>query len=165
MPTIWLGIREALDARAGALDSSSPGMRMVVGGSAAPEQLIRDFDRLGMTLLHAWGMTETSPIGLVSRLPPELAAPTRRREYRAAREAGHAAAARRDLRVRNEAGDVPGDGKTSGELLVRGPWIAGGYVGGHDAGAVDRRRLLPHRRRRARSTSTASSSSPIASPT
>src|SRR6185503_13585846 len=64
VPTIWLGIREALDAAPGKW-ALMPGLRMIVGGSAAPEQLIRDFDRLGMTLIHAWGMTEMSPIGLV----------------------------------------------------------------------------------------------------
>ena len=72
VPTIWLGIREAMDAAPGRW-ALQPGLRMIVGGSAAPEQLIRDFDRLGMTLIHAWGMTETSPIGLVSRVPPHLA--------------------------------------------------------------------------------------------
>src|SRR5262249_8788988 len=55
VPTIWIGIREALDAAPGKY-KLQPGLRMVVGGSAAPEQLIRDFDRLGMRLLHAWGM-------------------------------------------------------------------------------------------------------------
>src|SRR5258706_5502905 len=71
VPTIWLGIREQLDANPGKW-TLQPGLRMIVGGSAAPEQLIRDFDRLGLTLIHAWGMTETSPIGTVSRVPPHL---------------------------------------------------------------------------------------------
>jgi fatty-acyl-CoA synthase len=103
---------------------------MGVGGSAAPEQLIRDFDRLGLRLLHAWGMTETSPIGLVSRLPPELAdAPDDARYALRAKQGVPPPLV--DVRVRNDAGDVPADDRTSGELQVRGPWIAAAYTGGH----------------------------------
>ncbi len=129
VPTIWIGIRDVLDANPGTYQLQ-PNVRMIVGGSAAPEQLIRDFDRHGLTLIHAWGMTETSPIGTVSRLTPELGA--------AGDAACYALRARQgrpvplvDLRVRNEAGDVPTDDATSGEVLIRGPWIAGSYTGGH----------------------------------
>jgi fatty-acyl-CoA synthase len=127
VPTIWLGIREAMDA---APDRWKlvPGLRMVVGGSAAPEQLIRDFDRLGMTLLHAWGMTELSPLGLVSRVPPQLADADEATRYRIRAKQG-VPPPLVDLCIRNEAGDVPRDDKTSGEILCRGPWIAGSYVG------------------------------------
>jgi fatty-acyl-CoA synthase len=128
VPTIWLGIREAMDA---APDKWKlmPGLRMVVGGSAAPEQLIRDFDRLGMTLIHAWGMTEMSPIGLVSRVPPHLAGADDDTKYRLRAKQG-VPPPLVDVRVRNEAGDIPRDDKTSGEVLVRGPCIAAAYVGG-----------------------------------
>jgi len=101
---------------------------MVVGGSAAPEQLIRDFDRLGMTLIHAWGMTETSPIGLVSRIPPHLANADEATRYRLRAKQG-VPPPLVDVRVCNDAGDVPADDRTSGELLVRGPWVAGRYSG------------------------------------
>ena len=127
VPTIWLGIREQLDANPGKW-KLQPGLRMVVGGSAAPEQLIRDFDRLGLTLIHAWGMTETSPIGLVSRIPPHLANADEATRYRLRSKQG-VPPPLVDVRVCNEAGDVPADDKTSGELLVRGPWIAGRYAG------------------------------------
>jgi fatty-acyl-CoA synthase len=129
VPTIWLGIRDALDANPGKY-TLQPKLRMIVGGSAAPEQLIRDFDRLGLDLLHAWGMTETSPIGTVARLPPELASADDATRHRQRAKQGYPVPLV-DLRVRNEAGDVPADGKTSGEVLIRGPWIAGGYCGGH----------------------------------
>jgi len=128
VPTIWLGIREALDAAPGHWQLM-PGLRMIVGGSAAPEQLIRDFDRLGMTLIHAWGMTEMSPIGLVSRVPPELADADEATRYRLRARQG-VPPPLVEVRVRNEAGDVPRDDKTSGEVMVRGPWIAASYVGG-----------------------------------
>jgi fatty-acyl-CoA synthase len=128
VPTIWLGIREAMDA---APDHWKlvPGLRMIVGGSAAPEQLIRDFDRLGMTLIHAWGMTEMSPIGLVSRVPPQLADADEATRYRLRAKQG-VPPPLVELRVCNEAGEVPRDDKTSGEVMCRGPWIAGAYVGG-----------------------------------
>ena len=128
VPTIWLGIREAMDA-APERWKLMPGLRMIVGGSAAPEQLIRDFDRLGMTLIHAWGMTEMSPIGLVSRVPPQLADADEDTRYRLRAKQG-VPPPLVEVRVRNEAGDVPRDDQTSGEVLVRGPWIAAAYVGG-----------------------------------
>jgi fatty-acyl-CoA synthase len=127
VPTIWLGIREALDARPGAWQLQ-PGLRMIVGGSAAPEQLIRDFDRLGMTLIHAWGMTETSPIGLVSRIPPHLADAPEDVRYKLRAKQGLPPPLV-DLRVRNADGDVPADDRTNGELQVRGPWVAARYEG------------------------------------
>lgn len=129
VPTIWLGIREALDAKPGTW-KLQPGLRMIVGGSAAPEQLIRDFDRLGLRLLHAWGMTETSPVGLVSRVPPHLEDAPEDVQYRLRAKQG-VPPPLVDVCVRNDAGDVPADDKTSGELLVRGPWIAASYAGGH----------------------------------
>jgi fatty-acyl-CoA synthase len=129
VPTIWLGIREALDARPGAW-RLEPGLRMVVGGAAAPEQLIRDFDRLGMTLLHAWGMTETSPIGLVSRVPPHLATADEATRYRLRAKQG-VPPPLVDVRVRAADVDVPPDDATNGEVHVRGPWVASAYAGGH----------------------------------
>jgi fatty-acyl-CoA synthase len=129
VPTIWLGIRDVLDANPGKYPLQ-PGIRMIVGGSAAPEQLIRDFDRHGMSLLHAWGMTETSPIGTVSRLTPELAAADDTTRYRQRAKQGLPVPLV-NVRVRNEQGDIPPDDKTTGEVLIRGPWIAASYAGGH----------------------------------
>jgi len=126
VPTIWLGIREALDAAPRAL---VPGLRMIVGGSAAPEQLIRDFDRQGLTLIHAWGMTETSPLGLVARLPPSVGGASEDVRYKLRARQG-VTLPLVDIRIRNEAGDVPADDSTSGELMIRGPWIAAAYSNG-----------------------------------
>jgi fatty-acyl-CoA synthase len=124
VPTIWIGIRDALDAKPRQLQ---PGLRMAVGGAAAPEKLIRDFDRQGLTIIHGWGMTEMSPLGSLSVLPPEcqkLDADTR---YRLRAKQGIPLPLV-DLRVKNDAGDVPHDGVTTGEVLVRGPWIASRYA-------------------------------------
>jgi fatty-acyl-CoA synthase len=129
VPTIWLGIRDLLDADR-ARYQLQPNVRMIVGGSAAPEQLIRDFDRHGLTLIHAWGMTETSPIGTCARIPPDLAVLDDDTKYKLRAKQGRPVPLV-DIRVRNEAGDVPADNATSGEVLIRGPWIAGSYYGGH----------------------------------
>ncbi|MFO0679402.1 MAG: long-chain fatty acid--CoA ligase [Polyangiaceae bacterium] len=127
VPTLWIGIRELMDGSPPGTFTLEPGLRMVVGGSAAPEQLIRDFDRLGMRLLHAWGMTETSPIGLVSKLPPETDAETEDQKYRMRAKQG-VPPPFVEVRVRNDRGVVPRDAKTAGELEVRGPWIAAAYA-------------------------------------
>ena len=131
VPTIWMGIRDALEAQPGRF-ALRAGLRMVVGGSSAPEKLIRDFDRMGLTLIHAWGMTETSPVGLVSRLPPEASSFSEDERY-ALRAKQGTPPPLVEIRIRNEQGDVPADGKTPGELMVRGPWIAGSYFNRDDA--------------------------------
>jgi fatty-acyl-CoA synthase len=132
VPTIWLNLREALEAQPGRWQLQ-PGLRFIVGGAAAPEQLIRDFDRLGIELVHAWGMTETSPIGLVAKLPPELRDRDADERYHQRAKQG-AAAPLVDVRVRNEAGDVPRDGKTTGEIEVRGPWVTARYFNSDESG-------------------------------
>jgi fatty-acyl-CoA synthase len=131
VPTIWIAIRDALEAP-GAREKwpLRPGLRMVVGGAAVPEQLIRDFDRLGLHLIHAWGMTETSPVGLVSHVPPDVPATDEAQRYRIRAKQGIPTPFV-EVRVRNEEGDVPRDDQTSGEVQIRGPWIAASYVGGH----------------------------------
>ena len=129
VPTIWIGIRDALEANPTKYELL-PTIRMIVGGSAAPEQLIRDFDKFGLRLLHAWGMTETSPVGTVSRLSPELERADAETQYRQRAKQGRPVPLV-DLRVRNEQGDVPQDDKTSGEVQIRGPFIASGYMGGY----------------------------------
>ncbi len=127
VPTIWLGILAALDKEPARW--KLPHMRMVVGGSAAPESLIRGFDRHGQDVLHAWGMTETSPVGTVGRLTEEAAALPEDERYRVRAKQGIPAPLV-DARIWGDAGEAPWDGKTMGELQVRGPWIAGSYFGG-----------------------------------
>ena len=71
VPTVWMAVLDALEAEPDRWDLSA--LRVLfVGGSAAPPSLIQGFDRHGLTIVHAWGLTETSPVGTVSRLPREL---------------------------------------------------------------------------------------------
>jgi len=128
VPTVWLGILEALD-REPSRWKLKPGLRMVVGGSAAPESLIRGFDKHGIEIIHAWGMTEMSPIGTVNRVRPLLEGGTVDERYGVRAKQGIAVPF---VEMRLATGDgtmQPHDGESSGELEVRGPWIAASYYG------------------------------------
>ena len=126
VPTIWLGILEALDKEPKRW-SFTDGLRMVVGGSAAPASLIRGLDKHGMRVLHAWGMTEMSPVGTVATPRAEmLALPYD--EQLAIRAKQGAPVPFVEVRAVDDAGRVmPWDGKSQGELQVRGPWVAASY--------------------------------------
>lgn len=126
VPTIWLGILQALDAKPGAWDLRHL-RQMIVGGSAAPEAMIRGFqERHGLRIIHAWGMTETSPVGTIGTLSPRLEAADVDTQYAYRAKQGRPAAMV-ELRAKNEHGLVPWDGTTMGELEVRGPWVAAQY--------------------------------------
>lgn len=126
VPTIWLGILSVLDANPGGYNLSS--LRcMLVGGSAAPKSMIMGFqERHNLRILHAWGMTETSPLGSVCGMTSELqkAPPEVQYAYRAKQGI---AAPFVEMRARDENGITPWDGKRMGELEVRGPWISKAY--------------------------------------
>ncbi len=133
VPTIWMSLIQTFDA---AQKAGSPnqgrwklpkGMRSLVGGAAVPETLIRAFDAHGIWLLQGWGMTETSPLATVSYPKAELADAPLDERYRRAALAG-VPVPLVDLRVRGEDGqDQPWDGKSVGEIQVRGPFITSSY--------------------------------------
>ena len=125
VPTIWLGVLQALDRSPGRW-SLPPGMRLAVGGSAAPEAMIRGFDRHGLRVIHAWGMTETTPLGTVSHLKSDLAERPVEEQY-AYRAKQGIPVPFVEVRVVNDDGEAPWDGQTMGELQVRGPWVAAAY--------------------------------------
>jgi fatty-acyl-CoA synthase len=123
VPTVWLDVleyveRTDVDADLSTLD------RIVVGGAAPPERLIRGFDDRGVEVVHGWGMTETTPVGAVSHRKPELDDD----EWATKRTKQGLVLPGLEFRVRDDDGEaVPWDGETLGELLVRGPWVADGY--------------------------------------
>ncbi len=124
VPTIWLGILQALDRQP---DRWKLGpVRMVVGGSAAPESLIRGLDRHGLRVVHAWGMTEMTPLGTVSWLKRSLEQLPEDQWY-AYRAKQGLPAPLVETRVVGMTGEAPWDGRSAGELEVRGPWVASGY--------------------------------------
>jgi fatty-acyl-CoA synthase len=123
VPTIWMGILQALQKEPTRWKLQP--MEMVVGGSAAPEGLIRAFDPFGLSVLHAWGMTETSPLGTVSRVRRgHSKSADQQYSYRAKQGIPNPLV---EVRAVSEGGTVDWDSKTMGELQVRGPWVAGSY--------------------------------------
>ncbi|GHH68870.1 long-chain-fatty-acid--CoA ligase [Kitasatospora indigofera] len=125
VPTIWSGLLDELDA--GDYDTSA--LRMVViGGSACPPALMKAFqDRHGISVVHAWGMTETSPLGTFA-LPPGGLTTEQEWPYRLTQGLFPASV---EARLAGPSGEfMPHDGAAAGELEVRGPWIAGAYYGG-----------------------------------
>ena len=129
VPTIWMSVLDALDAEPGRWDLSAL-QRVSLGGAPVPVSLLEGLDRHGLTTAQGWGMTETSPVGTMCLLPPELdtASPAEQRDYRARQGV---AVPFVELRARGEDGElVPWDDRAMGELEVRGPWVAAGYLGG-----------------------------------
>lgn len=129
VPTIWLGILAALDQEPMRWNVKKI-RSMVIGGSAAPPALIDGFQkRHGLTVTHAWGMTETNPLGTLARLKKhhEQASDEERLAVRASQ--GYAVVFVEQKHVDDDGKTLEWDGKTMGELLVRGPWVASSYFG------------------------------------
>ena len=130
VPTIWMGLIQAFEraqAQTPGRWKMPEGLRSMVGGAAVPESLIRAFARHGVTLGQGWGMTETSPLATVSYPRAELKDATEDEHFRRAAMAG-CPVPLVDLRIRTDDGtDAPWDGKTQGEIQVRGPFITGSY--------------------------------------
>jgi fatty-acyl-CoA synthase len=124
VPTVWLGLMEY--EKEHDLDLSSLD-RVVVGGSAAPESMLRWFDDHDVELLHAWGMTEMSPIGSVAHLKPDLEdEPYETRLAKRTKQGLMVPGL--EFTVVDESGErVAWDGEEFGELYVRGPWVTKEY--------------------------------------
>lgn len=125
VPTIWQGLLAELAVKA--RDISSLGA-VVIGGSACPPSLMKAFeDKHGVKVCHAWGMTETSPLGTIAH-PPAGLTPEEEWSYRITQGRFPASV---EARLTGPDGEqMPWDGESAGELEVRGPWISGAYYGG-----------------------------------
>jgi fatty-acyl-CoA synthase len=129
VPTIWLGILQALDREPKRWNLAVL-RSMVVGGSAAPAAMIDGFrERHGLEVLHAWGMTELNPLGTVARVKAQLAdsPPDVLLGLRASQ--GMPVPLVEQRHTNDEGRPLPWDGQTFGELEVRGPWVAASYYG------------------------------------
>jgi fatty-acyl-CoA synthase len=126
VPTVFLAVLQTLDSDPEAYDLSN--MRsMAIGGSAAPESMIRAFDeRHGVSVLHAWGMTETDPVATVCHLTGELLEAPEEEQYKYRAKQGFPLPFI-EIRARGDEGFIPWDGEEMGELEVRGPWVASSY--------------------------------------
>ncbi|ROO33657.1 long-chain fatty acid--CoA ligase [Salinisphaera orenii] len=126
VPTIWMGILEALDAEPDRW-ALRDDLSMIVGGSAAPESMIRRFDGHGLTVIQAWGMTETSPLGSAARLKPAVTARSEDERYAKRATAGVAVPFVEVRIVGDDGNPQPWNGEDMGEIQIRGPWITGSY--------------------------------------
>ena len=125
VPTVWMGILAALEKEPGRWKLPQ-GMRMIVGGSAVPETMMRAFDRHGPRIIQAWGMTEMTPLGTVCNLKGHMRDWPDDQKYQVRAKQGLASPFV-ELRAMSDNGEAPWDGQTMGELQVRGPWIAASY--------------------------------------
>lgn len=125
VPTVWQTMAAYLEQTGKRL---APLRRVVSGGSAFPVALMELYrERHGVEIIHAWGMTETSPIGTMGTLSPEgqaLAEPQRT----ALRAKQGRCVFGVELKITDDTGrELPHDGRAFGALKVRGPWVASGY--------------------------------------
>ena len=128
VPTVWQGLLGYVEANGLKFSSMR---RTVIGGSACPPAMMRSFqERYDVQVLHAWGMTEMSPVGTVAALKGKHTDMTVDEKFAVQSTQGHAVYGV-DMKIVGEDGaELPWDGKASGELLVRGPWIIANYFKG-----------------------------------
>lgn len=134
VPTVWLGLLQHLEATKGELSTLK---RVVIGGSACPRAMTETFERkYGVTVAHAWGMTEMSPLGSFCSVKPVYEQLSGDALYDLKVKQGHPPFTV-EFRLTDDAGrDLPWDGKTFGRLKVRGPAVAGAYYR-HDEKILD----------------------------
>ena len=129
VPTVWIGVLEALVKNPGRW-RLEPGLQSVIGGAALSASLLRELDRHGFGPIHAWGMTETTPVATLGR-PLSHMGGWSAEEINAVRAKQGRPVPFVELRAVSGAGsearEIPWDGQTLGELHVRGPWVAGNY--------------------------------------
>ena len=125
VPTVWQGLLTHLRDNKLQIPTVK---RVLIGGSAVPESLIRAFhDEFGIEVLQGWGMTETSPIGTLSNLPPELAALPYDEQMKWRVKQGTPPLGV-ELKLKDYEGkEIAHDGHSYGRLMIKGPTIAGAY--------------------------------------
>ena len=138
VPTIWISILQLLESQPEKYHLPA-GVRMLVGGSAVPESLIRQFARHGASVLQGWGMTETSPLASGAFIKPELQHLDEEQRFPIQATAGVPAPLVELRIVDDDNNHQPWDGKSPGEIQVRGNFITGSY---HDV-PVDPDKFTP----------------------
>ena len=135
VPTVWLMLLQYLRDN----DKKLPHMdRTVIGGSAAPATMIEAFENdYDVTVVHAWGMTEMSPLGTICTMKPKMADWSYDDRLAVKRKQGRTVYGV-DMKITNDDGnELPRDGKAFGHLMVRGPWVTSGYFKAEGGTVID----------------------------
>lgn len=144
VPTIWLMLFQYFDAHP-EIDTRAIGLKRIgVGGAATPRSMIERFERdFGADFVQGWGMTETSPIGVIGNLLPKHLALSKEEQTVVKMKQGRGVWGV-ELKIVGEDGRrLPHDGKAFGHLHVRGPWIASGYFKGEGGSVLDAEGFFP----------------------
>lgn len=133
VPTVWLALLNHIESVDGHLDSVD---NVVIGGSAAPQSMMDKFqDKYDVFPIHAWGMTEMSPMGSLCAQTPFLKSASKADRARVQAKQGRPVYGVEMKIVDDEDNALPHDGKTFGRLMVRGPWVASSYYKNEDSSA------------------------------
>jgi fatty-acyl-CoA synthase len=135
VPTVWLMLLQHLEATGGKLPYLK---KVVIGGSACPRAMTKAFqDNYGVEVIHAWGMTEMSPLGTVCTLKPEYAGLTGEERLDIQQKQGQTPFGV-EMKIADDSDrELPWDGKTFGRLKVRGPAVAKAYFKGEGGEILD----------------------------
>jgi acyl-CoA synthetase (AMP-forming)/AMP-acid ligase II len=134
VPTVWLALLQHLQANKLRLTTLK---KSIIGGSACPPAMIETFKRdYGVDVLHAWGMTEMSPLGTVNTPKKKHLAMDKAAQDAVKAKQGRALFGVEMKIVGDDGSELPRDGKAFGDLLVRGPWITSGYFRGEGGEAL-----------------------------
>jgi fatty-acyl-CoA synthase len=144
VPTVWMMLFQHVDANPG-LDPKELGLKRVgIGGSAVSRAMLERFEtQFGAEVVQGWGMTETSPIGVISKLLPKHFELPAEELVKIKLKQGRGVWGV-DLKLVDEDGQtMPWDGQARGHLHVRGPWIASGYFKGEGGAKLDAEGYFP----------------------
>lgn len=135
VPTVWLGLLQHLQKTSSQLSTVE---RMIVGGSACPPSLMQCFDKEhGIKIVHAWGMTEMSPLGTINAPKKAHLTLSAEQQFAIAVKQGRPPFGV-DLKIVDDTGkELPRDGKTTGDLRVRGHWVIEQYYRKSDSPLID----------------------------
>jgi len=135
VPTVWLMLLNYLKEHGKKLPYMN---RSLIGGSACPPAMIRTFEQeYGVTVIHAWGMTEMSPLGTAGAMKGKMQDWSFEEQLAYKSKQGRALYGV-DLKITDDEGnELPRDGRAFGHLMVRGPWITNGYFRGEGGTVID----------------------------
>ena len=134
VPTVWLGLLQHVQGKGLKFSTFN---RTVIGGSAVPPAMMKAFEGLGVEVVHAWGMTELSPLGTIGLLKAKHHDATSEQKQ-AVREKQGRGIFGIDMKIVGADGqELPWDGKAFGDLMVRGPWVISSYYETEGSPLVD----------------------------